>query len=204
MNVESIRIIENNLNLEKVIRAITALDNIISNKINGWFKISSDSGYVDLLSVLFVHILSGKKKKKLNEYVFDTFQCFVKNKRKINIDIHNLTYYVKDEGLLNLIFDEDLMNEEILTNLIRPQIFKIFDNVQQITISSYYYGFSLFGFLSLIKNTKINKATIYGYWINDLWVFCEKEVVEKFSATNFKLEFKKRAYGDDKLTINRL
>ena len=205
MNVESIRIISNNLNLEKVIGAITALDNIISKKINAANVIPSDSGYVDLLSVLFVYIVSGKKEKKWNEYIFDTFHSFVQNKIQINIDIRKLAYNVKDEGLLNLIFynldidNKDFENSSNLINLIRPQIFKIFDNVQQITIRTEEYGFSLFGFLSLIENTKINKARISGDWI-------KKEFVDKVSSTNFKLEFKKAKdkWEDNELIITRL
>ena len=166
INVSSIRIIEHNLNLESAIGAITALDNIISNKIYGRIHtISSASGYGSKLSVLFDSALRGTKGKKLNQYVFDTFLCFAKNKTKIDINIDKLASYVQDKALVNLVFHEvdkndDETKEENLKNLIRPQMFQIFDNVQEIAIDTGgYYKFSASRFLSLIENTKINKAS---------------------------------------------
>ena len=212
INVTSIRIIEDNLNLEEVIGAISALDDIISNKIDSETedKISSSCGFGLKLSVLFDYILYGRKEKNWNQYIFDTFHCFAKSKIKIDIKLQGLKFYVQDRDLLNLIFyklafkNKEIMHEENVTNSIRPEIFKVFDNAKEITIrtgSGGGYGFSLFGFVSLITKTKINKATITGRWITDLWISSEEEIMTKMSAGQFKAEYDK---NKDALIIDKL
>lgn len=195
LNVASIRIIKRNLNLEKVIKAITVLDNCISYKL--FREISGSYGYGLKLRTLFDYILYGKKEKKWHQYVYDTFQCFVRNKTMVHINIDYLVHLVKDEELLSLIFhkleknNKEIMEEETSTNLIKPQFFRIFDNVEEIIIGSFNSGFSLFGFLSLITNTKINKVLISGNWLRERWDSCGEEIVEKFATRNFKVVFSK-------------
>ena len=215
MNVESIRIIENNLNLEKVIGAMTVLDNCVSGGIDRDTKISGSCGYGINVNVLFDYILFGKKAKKWNQYVYDTFQCFVKNKTEMIVGIRLLAQCVEDELLLNLIFskidknNEEVMDETNLTNMMRPEIFKIFENLQEIYFSSWDYPFSLFAFLSLITSTTMKKAVIYAQpdgWLSDLWSSYEKEIVEEYSARGFEVTLKQHKYSEQhpKLIINKL
>ena len=142
---------------------MTALDNCVSNNLTN--EISASDKYGKKLKVLFNWALNGKLEKKWNTFVYDTFQCFIKNKKKISIDMFMIQKYVHDEDLLNLMFystpKTQVMEGTLLTNLIRPIMFKIFENVEEIEIiSDWNYGFSLFGFLDIIKKTKIKTATI--------------------------------------------
>ena len=197
MNVTSIRIVEHNLSLEKVIQAVTALDNIVSNNIT-WpeHMIPDSSAYGSRLGVLFRYVLYGKKEKQWNQYVFDTFHCFAKSKTRLNISLWRLSMYVKDQVLLNLLFHKfgrnykGVMDEQNLTNLIKPEFFKIFDNVESIILHCYNgYGFSLFGFLSLIAKTKINEATIiFNVGESGLSRSDKKGIAEKSSASGFKVD----------------
>ena len=214
INVTSIRMIENNLNLETVIGEITALDNLISGK-----RPQTRYKYDSKLRALFDYILHGKRKSKWNQYIFDTFRCFVRSKTKIEINISRVTPFIENEvelALLNLIFNklnnknDELMDDGNVTNLTRPEIFQIFENVGEITLRTAHdyksfgmscaaiteYGFSLFGFLSIIKDTRIKKATIYGEalshhkgWISGLWTAHEEEIVAKYAAGNFSVKF---------------
>ena len=138
----------------------------------------------------------------------------VKNKTKMTVGLRLLEKCVEDETLLNLIFvkidknNEEIMDERNLTNVMRPQIFKIFENLQEIYISSWDYPFSLFAFLSLITSTTIKKATIFSQpdgWLSDLWSSYGKEIVEEYSARGFKVTFKKHKYsGERPMIINKL
>ena len=82
--------------------------------------------------------------------------------------------------------------------LIRPEIFQIFDNVQEVFIYSNFYPFSPFAYLPQIKNTKIKKLHMKGYWTTVL-LDQQEEVYAKFSAQNFSAEMREQS-----LIINKL
>ena len=208
INITSIRMIESSLNFEYLVGAMTALDNCISNQIRN--EVSASHKYGEKLSVLFNYIINGKLEKKWNKYVYDTFHCFTRNKQIIHISVGALKLLVKDKDLLNLIcykLDDnnfEIIDEENLTNLIRPHLFKIFENVQEIYVETFDYGLYLFGLLSIIKNTKIKKATITATtpsWINNIWSSHEQQIVDKFDASNFDVQFKQKPDEDEDLII---
>ena len=173
LNITSIRIIETCSNLEKQISAITALDAIISNNHN---KVSKDSEYGPVLEELFSYSLSSKQ-QRYNKYLYQTFQCFVNHKQKIEISIPYIDLCVKDKALRKVLFYDivckkedkdnpdisgwiDLNNKE---NLVKPDLFNIFKNIKEITIiASYgYYPCSLLLLSSIIQSTPATKVTIY-------------------------------------------
>ena len=112
LNIVSIRIMETSSNLEKLIGAITAFDNIISDKIGEdessitfeKKRISGSKKYGDTLSALLNYFVNNKIEQKFNKYIYNTFQCFTNNKKTIEINLHNCDSAVKDKQLLNVIF----------------------------------------------------------------------------------------------------
>ena len=205
INISSIRILETNQNYQSLIQTICCFDNIISGKITANNRISSSFGYGKLLSDLFDYILHGKKTKKWNQYVFETFNCFVKNKTKIKIYIDRVLECVEDEALLNLMFYRSQKNDNTRSNgcLIKQEIFEMCTNVEQIIIFSDDYPFSLVAynsFLSIIGKTKLNKVTVVckdGGWLSHFWIHCSDLIVRKFGEKMCKVEFD----GDNELTI---
>ena len=209
IDVVTIRMIEDNLNLQTLIGAMAALDNAMSGELGFGTTISESDEYGLKLGALFTYIVSGKKEMKWNDYVYDTFRCFVENKVKMMIMIEDIARSIQDEKFLNLICyrldidNKDIMSEKNMTNLIKPHIFEVFENVQEIRIHSAQYTFSLLAFLSLLINTNINTVVILGFgWISDLWTLHSQEIVETFAAKNFSIEFTKR--HNDCLIIYRL
>ena len=195
INITSIKLIKSCSNLGSLIRAITILDNCISGNVNHYI---SEYEYGKKLSALFNYFINGKLENKWNKFVYDTFECFIKNKKRMDIDIDKVSRYVGDQDLLNLMFHSlnadstAIMDEKDSTNLIKQSMFEIFENVEEINIQSNEHSFSLFGFLEIISETKITKVTItagkYGFeWIESLWKDHQQKIEARFDASEFDI-----------------
>ena len=110
LNVISIRLIENSINLQHQIQAITALDNCISNNMNWGNKISADAKYGLIIRELFGGYCSlnpfNRNDKNYHQYLYQTFDALVQFKHNVKIDIDSLCFYVKDELLLGLLMNK--------------------------------------------------------------------------------------------------
>merc|ERR1712228_162786 len=139
---------------------------------------------------------------KMNEYLYQTFDAYTKNKKQIEI---NLRYLSKaNESMYNLIvhsLEEDTKpkNENETVNLMRSELAKIFQNVKTVHIHSGLispYGdeqfpFSLIAFLRLIKSAKwqqvIIKAEGANNWISELWQASGSSIKHQFYSAGYKL-----------------
>ena len=185
LNITSIRIIKNHLNLGQTISAITALDHILSRNVDKHNQILKESNYGDIISHLFDYMLNdnpSNQEFKLHPYVYDTFKCFANFKSDIDISLHDGRKWVRDKKLLNLLFhgivkaeikrntDKDGYVElENKNNLIKPEFFRIFNNVEKIIISAsssipdegkFVYPMNLLSLLNIISDTKVKKMQI--------------------------------------------
>ena len=223
LNIDSIRLMESSTNLHKVISAITALDICISSGPN-----PSSYNHGKTLSSLFNYVLNDKLNKTLNQFIYDTFDCFRYNKRKIWIDLYELDKYNKrDDGksvdliihnLCGVIRSEDNEINMNDINMLRPQLFKVFPNIDYIRISASNsrgtkdYIFCLSELLSLIEATSVNKVKIVTLksasndpqimkriaWTNKLWNASSRAIIESFANKNFNI-----GYEGIKLIIDR-
>ena len=76
--------IESGMNLESQIRAINALDCIISNSLTENNTISEESIHTGIIKNLFdysVNIHSSKDKMELHPYIYQSFKCFIALKK---------------------------------------------------------------------------------------------------------------------------
>merc|ERR1712228_579833 len=112
--------------------------------------------------------LEQKKDPKMNEYLYQTFDAYTKNKKQIEINLFNLSY--AKESMYNLIVHSlerwGNPNENDCINLVRSELGTIFRNVKTVHIDAGnkhvhdQYPFSLIAFLRLIQSTKWQKVTI--------------------------------------------
>ena len=182
LNLASIRIIQSNLNLRKYIQAITAFDCILSANIHSTNKIPKTARYGEIVSHLMADALDNDSRtsdndRKLHRYIYQTFKTFIQNKEKLEIDIYNISQYVKDRKLSGLFFDSIVkyklsgtpditswlyMEDVLKQNMIKSQIFELLPNIKEIHIffKFGYYPFPLLALLSRIENTSINKVRI--------------------------------------------
>ena len=178
LNVRSIRIIKEKLNLQKQITAITSLDNMISENVHYDNEILGNIKYGMVIKHLFDYTLGRTDEMKYNPYLYKTFRCFADHKKKVHLRIERIYHSPKSEWLINVIFydlvnkemqkDEDIfswieVDNEDNDNLLQPQFFGVFKNLEELEIDAWFFPFSLFAFLSLLENTSINKVTIRNY-----------------------------------------
>ena len=192
--IASIRMVEDQINLESYVAAITALDNVLSNNLFNDNEITKDSKQGIIIKHLIKHhvnLQSTTSKRQLPSYVYQTFESFVNHKRKIDIDINNANTYIEDEELSEELFDnlaKGWRRDHSVTawvdaksdkNLIKSSVLRMFINVKDVIITgTYRNAFSLIGFLSRIQNTSIKNVTIH----------VEPEVCSFLkSSTEFKL-----------------
>ena len=94
--IESVRIIEDHLNLQNQIQAINAFDATISYPLS---EVSSDRGYWTIISELILVTTGRKTKKMFNPYIYKAWETFVANKKSITIR-YNTRYFGQLEQLL--------------------------------------------------------------------------------------------------------
>ena len=210
MQINSIRIIQDCLNLQSQIKAITALDNIISDDVDENCEIEEGQKYGSILSEL----MSPSKPYIFHPYLYETFQCFARHKKEIRINLYNIDKHVLDKQLKELLFSSlvwanadylghrsikgwiyDDTNQE---NLIRPKIFGVFQHVEHLymnVLSDFkQYPFSLARFLRIIRITDISKITL------DMGQNLARDISRNwFSLRGFEVE----AIGNGDLVICR-
>ena len=200
---------------------MTALDISLSES-----KVPKDNLDVTVLRSLFEHTINGNK-SNVNKYIIDTFNCFRLNKSKLKINLVNINGL--DDKLLNLIlYKGDMIywshhadrfsrrDEGDQTNLVRPEIYQIFTNVNTMEIyTTDWEGYScctisLMALLSSIKNTKIERIEIKAYeyrywneiteeyvyfaktWLYLLWSASSTDIVEKYKAEKINILFQQK------------
>ena len=222
LNIDNIRLTENSANLHKIISAITALDICISSE----HHIPSSYKHGKILSSLFNYILNDERNKNLNQFVYDTFDCFRYNKHQIRIDLPKLDEYNNnDDGkLMDLIIyklggviesaDNEINMNNI--NMLKPQLFKIFPNIDYVYINTCNvygdkeYVICLSQLLSLIVETSVNKVKILAFsksnssssWINKLWNASSGSIIQSFTNKNFSIRYESQ-YHVEYLIIER-
>ena len=208
LNITSIRIMRTASNLENLIGALTVFDNIISGE-QHYEPLSSSIKY-DTLAALMGYFVHNKLEKKLNEYIYKTFDCFRKNKRKIIINLsllnnitgkHLVSPYMHDMTKTDC--KEFIYRPESdMTNLFKPDLLRFLNHLTHITIDSqslrgqYEFIISLLGLLSIIKYSTIQEITILGGkkggWLSKLWSSDNRdEIVNKYQNNGFKIAVEK-------------
>lgn len=166
LNITSIRIQETSANLEKVVIPITILDQIISMNLDKGNQILDNPLDASTLQKLFEYELdpSSRDKIKGNQYIFDTFHCFIRNKEVIDIDIGLLDEYCHNKKLLGVLFDKIIKNpssDNLAQNIFKKDVIKIFKYTKTLKIwGAKDYKFPLLSLLNLIVGTQITTVEI--------------------------------------------
>ena len=161
IGIQSIRIIESAKNFGSIVRALCMLDNILSN--TAMIDIKQED--IDVLKHLINHY-NENDDKIIDDYIYDTFDCFVKNKQEIYIRMFNLNQKVYSS--IRSIFWHPLemgwwkaRSKEDKTNLFKKELFQIFKFTKKLTLNyNNYYQISLWSLLSIIKTTSLEQIIL--------------------------------------------
>merc|ERR1712228_156093 len=143
--------------------------------------------------------LEQKKDTKMNEYLYQTFDAYTKNKKQIEINLWNLSD--AKESMYNLIVHSleeraKPKNENDCINLLRPELGKIFQNVKTVHIDAgcvvYQFPFSLIAFLRLIQSTNWQQITIKttgdNNCISELWKASESCIKNEYYSSSYDIQ----------------
>ena len=147
---------------------------------------------------LFKYKLGQNPEPKMDKYLYETFDAFVRNKEHIFI---NLEYLRRaKESMYKLLMHsiekgDEFKDDSDETNLIRPACATIFKKTKTLYIVASFYSFSLIGFLSVLQLSEWQKVTIAAYWASKLWGSSKRVAIEKeYQSKNYKIAFEKESY----------
>eukprot|EP01084_Bolivina_argentea_P038061 70380_1 len=209
IKIESIRLCQTNENFCKFIIPLFYFDAMLTGGNMRDLKINS--AQCNVILSLIKWKLTQQTDKKFNKYVYDTFECFCRNKKKISLKFDELVS--ADQEIVNLIMHNieagyDQKGEFEQTNLFRKQLFDIFPNLQTVVLQTScgpyeFYSFSLFGLLKLIHSTQfkqiIIKARYTENWITSLWSSSASIIQEKYNQHDVHIWIKHVSfqYGEE-------
>lgn len=136
--MESMIIIENNKNFKKQFMALSVLDRIVSD---GAFQTEIDKETINHM----LQLVKSSKAMRLDEYLTDVIQSYVRRKHKITINLSGLEGI--QDAIAGLVIESDLESVDIndewdpnnllsRRNLLSTEIFTILPNVSEIIIKT--------------------------------------------------------------------
>ena len=222
------------LNLERLITPITIFDACISDPFNLQFE--SGRKYGKIIAEL-IKDERANIRTEFAEYVWSSFQCFVANKTELNIHIGELVENVTDKQLLDMILYETEQRrwepfnygfkrreETDCTNLIKPQLLKLFKNVKTVCLwmsnfkGNICWTVSLLALLNIIKSSAVEYLRIIEFkektiksnptsWLYVLWKKHSNEIINRYKDENFEIQYEEKnkfmQYESDEIIIKR-
>merc|ERR1712228_872629 len=123
-------------NFETFFVSLFYFDAMVTAK-GGMWRLKVNSNQIGVIKSLIKWRLEQKKDLKMNEYLYQTFDAYTKNKKQIEIDLYYLSK--AKESMHNLIVHSlekgvKPKNENDTVNLLRPELREIFQNVKTVYI----------------------------------------------------------------------
>merc|ERR1712228_490105 len=149
IKVESIRLTKTKETFETFFVSLFYFDAMVTAK-NEMDLLKINKNQRGVIKSLIKWRLGQKKDPKMNEYLYQTFDAFTKNKKQIEIDYYYLSK--AKESMYNLIVHSlekgtKPKEENDTVNLVRSELAKIFQHVKTLHIDAGYednqYPFSL-------------------------------------------------------------
>ena len=213
INISSIRIIESSKKYEDVFGALCLLDQCLSDE-KPESKYQSGK-HIKILNKLFNYKLDKTEEKEFDEYVLDTFRCYVSHKQELVISLDHMDY-VKNKDRLKVIFyslekQDKIRSNDDYTNLMKKELFTIFTKVERMSITvNEYWTLSIYQLLIMIESTSLQQVKITmkikskKTWLNVLWESSSQELIDKANMMNFNIRFKKNIrWNNDEIIITK-
>ncbi len=212
----SIRIRNTLKNYENFIFCLCYFDMMVSGAgLDGDIK----RKHISVMTGLIKNILGEETMAKFDDYILETFKCFLVSKEQMVVDLEQLYQFGKKE-MVNLIMNEIEKGEKVRNstdnkNLIKKQIFDVFKNIKKMVIISTSrwllkrwlssFSFSLSGFLGIIEKTSLEKVIVKAVvrtwkndsWLSLLWKSSSSEIEKQYEQKNYNIGYKR---GDGKRT----
>ena len=191
---------ENNRNFKKTMDTFFALDSMLNGQ-QMPIKLSKkeEGKLIDLLK----YALNVSTMKKFDQYIQNTFQSYIKNKKNIILDLcwfdHESVNKNIRKVIMNPLEEGDIIRDDgDMTNLFKLDMLKIFENVKTIKMILCYfegetYVVSLVSILIILESFSLDKLTLVIADFSESFEYeLEREIerVEKLYAITPELEKK--------------
>ena len=219
--------IQGNTNFEDVIGAMYYLDLIISGMVMTMSRVKVNEKWYLILKHLFDVAIQGRKQdiRKYDDYIYSTFECSVKYKRRLwliprflslycNIDFINLIMgqLVKTDHTEDITTIKSMVNAAENTNLPKKEALMIFENVKELFLSLdddlFLYIISLSSLLSIIKlHPSIQVVLIelghpkYNSLVRSVY-YLSKQIRTKYKSAGYDIQLKEMENEDKEIYIN--
>merc|ERR1712228_122903 len=189
IRVQSIRLLQTKQNFESFIKPLYYLDAMLTANDN-MFDLKPGNNAKRVIEHFFKWKKGQNPQPKMDKYLYETFEAFIRNKEHIMINLWNLSH--AKESMYKLIMHsieggKELKDDTDKTNLIRNEIAAIFQKAKTVHIIAGYYSFSLIGFLSVLQTSKWQKVTIKGKWTSDLWKASAKNIAKQYDLCDYNV-----------------
>ena len=184
IGISTIRLIQSNKNFKTIITALYCLDQIISGDYmseESWNGINKEHINILMHFIGFVSSLDDNDNQKYDNYIYQTVNCFIQNKRQININLYKINKDFVNSKIRDLMMhsleeeDEDkkdfvLSSRDVFdpTNLFKRELLDIFKFTKKITLRLYHeyrklkyrYRISLWSLLSMIRKSSLEQIIL--------------------------------------------
>ena len=205
------RLIRTQKNFELIIKALYCLDSMISNGFvddNLWAKIKTK--HVNILK----HLTQNKSRNKYDNYVYDTFDCFIRNKHFIHIRVNIIAKSSVNKQMRELIMNpidswKDAnyakgvkiapRRRKERANLFKRKLFDIFKFAKKVMLQTcyedYLWKISLWSVLDIIKRCSLDEIILELGLQKDykklLKIYpISKELIKKYKEANYDISKK--------------
>ena len=215
VGIESIRLISNNKNFERITQSLCCLDSLVSNSfINEkvWKKIGIED--VNILRYLIGDNITDNNHNNNNNdngiiydnYIYSTWECFLRNKQQIVISMPNMEESYVNAEMRDLImhslefegypYKDKPRDLGDYTNLFKKQLFQIFCYTKNIKfITDRYSRISLWTLSEIVSGSGVHEIYLQIYGSYD---FVRRQypisplLVEKYAEINYNISDLKR------------
>ena len=215
--IQSIRLMQNNKNFEQLIKILYCFDSITSGiDIDYELGKKITKSDVNILKHLFDIKCSKQDSRKYDGYIYQTYQCFIKHKQQIHINM----WFIEDinEDMRNLIihpikndYESVVRSCGDVTNLFRKKLLEIFHYATKIVFDlsslSFRYRISLESLLSIIEKSSVEEIVLvlgkqeYYNKLCSIYPLSE-ELKERYNKANYNIsDLKQNAGSNNKYVV---
>ena len=230
VKVETLIIMETNQNFMDIFRAMFIFDSMMSNGAVKAKDITDKD--MDILNSLIINRDNEESSQAVDPYIASMLDSYIRTKQHVIINLERLHDDATNKHYGSFILDKlecikkndyEVQNEndDVKSNLISPNIFKILPNIKSMVIdtsygSSHCYPFNMFSFIdtilvsSTIEQVKIHDITFTknNSWIGRLWSMLSRDLKDKCKEKGLIIQFVsiKKEWGDyyESLSIERV
>ena len=211
IHIISVRLISNSKNYESVMKSLSCLDAMMSGGIDSNYWKSITDSHIQIIKHLMESHGETEKKHLLDQYIYQTFDCFIRSKHEIEVNALSLSNKKANKKMVNLMMHPMERREYgeykgrdkyEMTNLIKREFLSVFTSINKIFLDMRYNTISLYSLLRVIEGLPLETVIVQlGYQyeydkFKEIYLI-STELEEKYNTANFDISLKENTGYDN-------